>query len=89
MRALRTAAITAIALGLASCSDEENARYFVQNAGYSSVRMYGSPWFSGCPQDDFYTDEFRAVGPNGRAVHGVVCTTFGFWPASHIRFYGS
>ena len=69
--------VAGTALLLAACSDSSGAVKALDGAGYTEIETLGwSPW-GGCSDDDFYVTKFRAKGPTGKNVSGVVCS--GFW----------
>ena len=61
-----------IATMLAGCTQADDAVRVLESAGYTEATMEGYGWFS-CSKDDFYSTKFRAKGPTGRQVVGVVC----------------
>lgn len=70
-----------LALGLASCTDEQNAKRVLVSDGYENVQITGYRWF-GCSQDDSFHTGFVAT-KNNRVVEGVVCG--GWLKSSTIR----
>lgn len=68
----KTFAISLAALALAGCTNPDGAREVLLDAGYTNVTTEGyDPW--GCGKDDDLATKFRATGPTGRPVQGVVC----------------
>jgi len=77
-------AIIAVLL-LAACSDQDGARSTLTKAGYTDIDTSGGYAWFGCGQDDTWATEFKAKGPTGHEVEGVVCR--GFWAkGATIRF---
>jgi len=74
--------ITLIVVGGAGCADEEGAAKVLKQAGYTNVETTGYTFF-GCGEHDFYRTTFKAVGPTGIEVEGVVCS--GFFKGNTIR----
>lgn len=76
-------ALTILAfLALAGCTDPDNARGALEDAGYADVRTGGYDAFS-CGRDDTFATHFEARGPTGRAVRGTVCS--GLFKGQTIR----
>jgi hypothetical protein len=57
---------------LTSCTNAENSRRILEDAGYTGVEIKGYSVF-GCSDDDVYHDKFTAISAAGRPVTGVVC----------------
>lgn len=57
---------------LAGCTQTDDAVRVLESAGYTDVQLDGYDFFN-CSKDDFYKTKFRAKGPNGKPVSGVVC----------------
>lgn len=70
------------ALMLAGCTDADGARKALNGAGYTDIQVGGYDVFA-CGQDDQYSTEFKAKGPTGKPVQGVVCS--GVFKGSTIR----
>lgn len=68
-------AIAVIGIGAGSRQAQETSRMALLDAGYSNIEITGSEWY-GCSEDDTYTIGFRANGPTGRPVKGVVCSDY-------------
>jgi hypothetical protein len=68
--------IIGLALLAVGCSDDEEARRQLTNAGYKAIQTSGYA-FSGCGQDDTVQTGFEAQSPGGQWVEGVVCCGFG------------
>lgn len=66
------AAVLASVTLQAGCSDPAGAHRVLEAAGYSEIRVDG-PALWGCADDDTFQTAFRAVGPTGKPVQGVVC----------------
>ena len=83
----RTFLLVTSALGLAlvasGCTAPKQAREVLLDAGYSEVEMGGYDWF-GCSEDDALRTKFKAKGPTGRPVQGVVCAGL-FFKGATIR----
>lgn len=69
---IRASLSLALVCALAACTQPDNARRVLEDAGYKDVQMHGYDWLN-CSKDDTYHDKFSAVGPSGRRVSGVVC----------------
>ena len=76
--------IALIVVGSAGCEDEEGAAKALEKAGYTNIETTGYTFF-GCDKNDFYRTTFKAVGPTGIEVEGVVCS--GFFKGNTIRLY--
>lgn len=75
-------ALTAAAALLAACSDEAGTHRVLSAAGYREIQVDGyAPW--GCADDDTFQTAFRARGPTGKPVQGVVCA--GWLKGSTVR----
>jgi hypothetical protein len=61
------------AVTLSACSAPETATKALQAAGYSDIQINGYAYF-GCSDDDSFHTEFKATGPTGIPVSGVVCS---------------
>lgn len=72
---------------LFGCSNPSPDRItkILMDSGYSDIQLTG-PRPLGCSEDDHYSDGFKAKGPTGRDVKGVVCSTV-FGKGSTIRLY--
>ena len=57
---------------LAGCTQTDDAVRALESAGYTDVQLDGYDFFFFF-EDDFYKTKFRAKGPNGKPVSGVVC----------------
>lgn len=69
---------------LSACSDEPTALRVLQAAGYTDIVLDGYAW-SGCGKEDHYATAFKARGPSGVHVEGVVCS--GVFKGATIRIY--
>ena len=76
MKCARWLVLCAVLLGTNSCTNESAARKTLKASGYSQIEITGWSMF-GCGKDDGTCTGFRAVGPTGVAVEGVVGC--GFW----------
>lgn len=70
---IETLAAIVAALTLVGCTDTTKATRALEGAGYSQVETTGYAIF-GCGKDDTFHTGFRAKGPNGQPVKGVVCS---------------
>lgn len=62
-------------LTLCACGDRPaDAVRALQGAGYRDVETTGWRWL-GCDEKDYFHTGFRAVGPTGTPVTGVVCAS--------------
>lgn len=76
----------ALVIGLAGCTDAQNAQRVLSNSGYSDIQITGYRWF-GCGKEDTVHTGFTAKGPNGAHVSGIVCQGWGwFSKAATVRF---
>ncbi len=78
----RLATLTASAALLVACSDEAGTHRVLSAAGYTEVQVDGFA-LRGCVEDDTFQTAFRATGPTGKPVRGVVCA--GWLKGSTIR----
>ncbi|MCP1376020.1 hypothetical protein [Dyella lutea] len=62
-------------LALTACTDNETAARALHGAGYSDVQLTGYRWI-GCGKDDDFSTGFKAKGPTGVPVTGVVCSSW-------------
>jgi len=76
--------IAAMALALAACTDPEGAKRALIGMGMNSIEITGWVW-AGCSDNDTFATGFRAVGPSGTPVQGVVCS--GWLKGQTVRFY--
>jgi hypothetical protein len=60
------------ALVCAGCTDKDGAADALRKAGYTAIETGGYSWF-GCGKGDDYATKFKAKGPTGVPVSGVVC----------------
>ncbi|MFE9084871.1 hypothetical protein ACQKKG_08300 [Brevundimonas sp. NPDC003935] len=75
--------IVAAALALSACTAPTQSREVLLDAGYSNIEIGGYDWF-GCSEDDALRTKFKATGPTGRKVEGVVCAGM-FFKGATIR----
>jgi hypothetical protein len=62
-----------LAIALMGCTpSDETAQRVLEDAGYTAVRLEGFGWW-GCAKDDKTNMRFRAHGPTGRQVSGILC----------------
>lgn len=82
----RALAISALLL-LAGCTDPDGSRDVLEAAGYSDVQIVERPnWFSSnCGERDSYSTHFRAKGPTGIGVEGVVCSQGSYGKGATVR----
>jgi hypothetical protein len=73
-----------VCLIVAGCSDEGVARKALDGAGYTGVQLTGYEW-AGCSGNDTYSTGFKALGPTGKPVVGVVCS--GWMKGATIRTF--
>jgi hypothetical protein len=72
----------ALALALAGCTDQNAADRALTGAGYSNIQITGYRW-TGCSDSDDFATGFKASGPTGKQVYGVVCS--GLFKGATIR----
>ena len=77
------AAALALALALSAGTAPNQSREVLLDAGYSNIEVGGYDWF-GCSEDDALRTKFKATGPTGRKVEGVVCAGM-FFKGATIR----
>lgn len=78
---MKIALVTALLLSLAACTDSEAAKKALTGAGYSEIQLTGYSY--GCSENDTFSTGFKAKGPTGVRVNGVVCS--GVLKGSTIR----
>lgn len=83
-RGRRIGALAAMLLtmALAGCTDTNGAKQALAQAGYTNVEITGYT-FWGCSDRDTFHTGFKATGPNGHPVKGVVCS--GIFKGKTIR----
>lgn len=74
--------ILVLALVAAGCTNEPGAARALDGAGYTQVEFTGYRVF-GCADSDDFSVGFRARGPSGKPVSGIVCS--GFMKGATIR----
>jgi len=79
----RAPIIAAAATVLSGCTAPNQTREVLLDAGYTNVEIGGYDWF-GCSEDDTLRTKFKATGPTGRKVEGVVCAGL-FFKGATIR----
>lgn len=79
----RTVLAIACLASLVACSNPDKATSSLTGAGYSKIEITGFRW-TGCGKDDTYSTGFKAKGPTGVQVSGVVCSGM-FFKGSTIR----
>lgn len=60
-------------LALSACTDASKATRALEGAGYQNIQITGYAVF-GCDQNDTFHTGFKATGPKGQPVSGVVCS---------------
>lgn len=65
------------------CSNQDDAKRALNNAGYTNIKTTGHEFFS-CGEDDFYSTGFKATNHLGKEISGVVCS--GLFKGATIRF---
>lgn len=80
---MKIATILLVALVLAGCTNETDARRALDGAGYSNIALQGYAWFACDGKSDTFATKFSANGPTGKPVSGAVCS--GFLKGSTIR----
>ena len=66
-----------IAMALvAGCTNNQHAQQVLSRSGYTEIEMTGYRMWD-CSDDDTVHDGFRAKGPTGQVITGVVCC--GLW----------
>jgi hypothetical protein len=79
----RTLLIIAAALSLSACfTDPQNTNRVLTEAGYSHIQITGFRFY-GCDKNDSIHTGFKAVGPTGHPVTGVVCSGYGLFGKSN------
>ena len=71
-----------VLLALSACSNSEQATRALQGAGYKDINITGYSLF-GCADEDYIRTGFKAIGPSGQQVNGVVCS--GWFKGATIR----
>lgn len=61
-----------VLIALVGCTRVDSATKVLQDEGYSNVQITGYRYF-GCSKDDHFHTGFKATGPTGRPVSGIVC----------------
>lgn len=74
--------IVAAAL-LTGCSEPQKAESVLRASGYTDIQIEGYSFF-GCSKDDVFKTAFKAKGPTGVPVSGVVCSGL-FFKGSTVR----
>jgi len=69
----RMMGVALVAGALAGCSDAKTAIRALEGAGYTEVETTGWSFF-GCGENDTFKTSFKAKGPTGKPVAGVVCS---------------
>jgi hypothetical protein len=64
--------LVAVLLALAGCTKPADSTSSLEGAGYTKIEITGFRFF-GCSEDDTFRTGFKAVGPSGKTVTGVVC----------------
>ncbi len=76
-------ALVIVAALMLGCSSPHEARQILTGAGYTDIEITGYN-FTGCDEKDSFHTGFKAKGPTGVAVEGVVCS--GWLKGGTIRF---
>lgn len=85
MKKIIAATLLAGAMLTTGCDDPDTASRVLVDAGYTQVVTTGYDMF-GCSKDDDFSTGFKAIGPTGRSVEGVVCSSL--WAkGATIRLY--
>ena len=71
-------------LAIMSCTNAEEATRVLEAQGFKNIEITGYNFF-GCGKDDIYHTGFIAIGQNGQAVEGTVCSGM-FFKGSTVRF---
>lgn len=74
--------IVSLVIGLVGCTNGDGAVRALEGAGYTNIKITGYR-ITGCHDDDTFRTGFRATGPSGKLVTGVVCS--GILKGSTIR----
>lgn len=82
------AALLVSACGLSGCTgNREDVHRVLEDNGYTEIEVGGFDMF-GCSKDDTTATKFKAKGPTGRPVKGVVCGSWALWGKAYtIRVY--
>jgi|WetSurMetagenome_2_1015567.scaffolds.fasta_scaffold404035_2 hypothetical protein len=72
-----------VLLALTACTREDSSRRTLEGAGFKSIEFTGYR-FTGCSDSDAFHTGFKATGPSGGKVEGVVCC--GWLKSCTIRF---
>lgn len=72
---VKAIALIFVATMLAACSDDAGAKKALAAQGYTNITINGYSWW-GCDQHDAFRTAFKAIGPTGVAVTGVVCSSW-------------
>lgn len=67
-----------------SCTNAEEAKRVLEAQGFKNIEITGYNFF-GCGKDDTFHTGFIAIGQNGQAVEGTVCSGM-FFKGSTVRF---
>lgn len=78
-------AIVIVGIVCAGCSDPSSARRALDNMGFTDIELSGWSPFAGCGENDTFVTRFKARGPTGNNVAGVVCS--GWLKGATVRFY--
>ncbi len=74
---MKYAALGLLVIGLTACTDAGTATRILKAQGYKDVQITGYRFF-GCGEQDQYRTGFKAIGPSGDQVEGVVCSGISF-----------
>lgn len=64
--------LIALCFVLSACTSPEHSEVVLESAGFTRIQMGGYA-FWGCGSGDTFHTRFRAAGPTGKKVTGVVC----------------
>jgi hypothetical protein len=71
-----------VSIMLLGCTNGDGAVRSLEGAGYTNIKITGYR-LTGCHDDDTFRTGFKATGPSGKPVTGVVCS--GILKGSTIR----
>ena len=73
---MKRLALLGLVLLVSGCTDPDGARNVLEAAGYGAVEITPNPrtFSTGCGDSDTYATHFRANGPTGIPIEGVVCS---------------
>ena len=74
--------IVSLVICIVGCTNGDGAVRALEGAGYTNIKITGYR-ITGCHDDDTFRTGFKATGPSGKPVTGVVCS--GILKGSTIR----